>query len=154
MSGAHPIQVRVLDPRLGGEIPLPEYQTEGAAAMDLRAAPPQPLQLAPGACQMVPTGLAIHIRDPQLAALIVPRSGLATREGIVLGNMVGLIDSDYQGPLMVPCWNRSDTPRTLQVGQRIAQLLLVPVRQGSWELVESFKPTERGEGGFGSTGKG
>lgn len=154
MSGAHPIQVRVLDPRLGKEIPLPEYQTGGSAAMDLRAAPQQPLQLAPGACEMVPTGLAIYIRDPELAALIVPRSGLATREGIVLGNMVGLIDSDYQGPLMVPCWNRSDQPRTLQVGQRIAQLLLVPVRQGSWELVESFAPTARGEGGFGSTGKG
>ncbi len=146
------VQYRVLDPRLGESIPLPAYATAGSAAMDLRAAPEQPLTLASGASALVPTGLALHIGDPGWCALVLPRSGLGHRHGLVLGNLVGLIDADYQGPLMISCWNRGETPFTIAPGDRIAQLLLLPVAQARLRRVESFAPSARGTGGFGSTG--
>ncbi len=147
------IQLKVLDPRLGSEFPLPHYATDGAAGMDLRACLDAPLTLAPGATELLPTGLAIHIADPGLAAVILPRSGLGHRHGIVLGNLVGLIDSDYQGQLMVSCWNRGSDSFTIEPGDRIAQLVFVPVVQAAFEVVESFEATQRAEGGFGHTGR-
>ncbi len=146
------IQLKILDPRLGKAIPLPEPATAGSAGMDLRAALEQPLVLAPGESALVPSGIAIHIGDPQWCALIVPRSGLGHKHGLVMGNLVGVIDADYQGPLMISCWNRGTTPYTIAVGDRIAQLLLVPVAQARLDIVDEFTPSERGSGGFGSTG--
>ena len=147
------IQVKILDPRIGTDFPLPDYATDGSAAMDLRALLEQPLQVAPGETQLVPTGLAIHIGDPNLAAVLLPRSGLGHKHGIVLGNLVGLIDSDYQGQLFVSCWNRGSEPFTIEVGERIAQMLFVPVVRAAFELVEEFHDSARGEGGFGHTGR-
>ncbi|HEU4459385.1 MAG TPA: dUTP diphosphatase [Methylibium sp.] len=144
------IDVRVLDPRLAER--MPGYATEGSAGLDLRACLDAPLVLEPGRTALIPTGLAMHIADPGLAALILPRSGLGHKHGIVLGNLVGLIDSDYQGPLMVSCWNRSHAPFTIDPFERIAQLVIVPVVQADFRVVESFEVSERGAGGFGSTG--
>jgi dUTP pyrophosphatase len=146
------IDVKVLDPRLAER--LPAYATPGSAGLDLRACLDAPLVLEPGQAELLPTGLAIHIGDPGLAAMILPRSGLGHRHGIVLGNLVGLIDSDYQGPLMVSCWNRGRAPFTLEPFERIAQLVIVPVVQAGFRVVASFEASARGEGGFGSTGKG
>ena len=148
----HALQAKILDPRLGSDFPLPAYATPGSAGLDLRAMLKQDLSLEPGQTVLIPTGLAIHIADPGLAALILPRSGLGHKHGIVLGNLVGLIDSDYQGELMVSCWNRGDTTFTMTVGERIAQLVLVPVVQAKFELVEAFDDSERGAGGFGHSG--
>ncbi len=145
------IDVRILDPRLQGQ--LPAYATAGSAGLDLRACIDAPVTLAPGDAQLLPTGMAIHIGDPGYAAMILPRSGLATKHGIVLGNLVGLIDSDYQGPLMVSCWNRGREPFTIQPMERIAQMIVVPVMQVQWNPVQNFAATDRGSGGFGSTGK-
>ncbi len=147
------IELKILDPRIGTDFPLPEYATPGSAGMDLRACLDAPLELAPGVTELIPTGVAIHIADPGLAAVILPRSGLGHRHGIVLGNLVGLIDSDYQGQLMVSCWNRSPEPFTVQVGERIAQLVVVPVVRAEFEVVEAFGDSSRGEGGFGHTGR-
>lgn len=147
------LQVKVLDERLGKSIPMPEYATAGSAGLDLRACLDAPLTIKPGETQLIRTGLAIYIEDPSLAAVILPRSGLGHKHGIVLGNLVGLIDSDYQGELMVSCWNRGQTSFTLEVGERLAQLVLVPVVQAKFELVSEFKETERGEGGFGHSGR-
>lgn len=146
------LQVRILDPRIGTDYPLPAYATPGSAGMDLRACIDGPLQLAPGQTSLLPTGIAIHIADPGLAAVILPRSGLGHKHGIVLGNLVGLIDSDYQGQLMVSCWNRGQEAFTIQPGDRIAQLVLVPVVQAEFAIVDSFDESERGAGGFGSSG--
>jgi dUTP pyrophosphatase len=146
------VQVKVLDARLGREIALPEYATPGSAGMDLRAALEAPLVLAPGASVLVPTGIAIHIEDPGFCGVILPRSGLGHKNGIVLGNLVGLIDADYQGPLMISCWNRSDTAFTMAPGDRIAQLVFLPVARASFSLVSEFAASERGSGGFGSSG--
>ena len=145
------IDLKILDPRMADQ--LPAYATPGSAGLDLRACIDVPLELAPNAWQLVPTGVAIWIRDPGHAALILPRSGLGHKHGIVLGNLVGLIDSDYQGQLMVSAWNRSDTAFTLQPMERLAQLVIVPVMQASFRVVQDFPPTERGAGGYGSTGK-
>lgn len=150
---AHPLQVKILDERLGAEFPLPAYATAGSAGLDLRAMTEAPLRLAPGAVELIPSGLAIHIGDPGLAAMILPRSGLGHRHGIVLGNLVGLIDSDYQGPLMVSCWNRGGEPFELAVGERIAQLVLVPVVHAELELVDAFERSARGGRGFGHSGR-
>lgn len=147
------IQMRLLDPRLGVTIPLPEYATLGSAGLDLRACMSAPLTLAPGATELIPTGLALWVQDPGYAAMILPRSGLGHRHGVVLGNLVGLIDSDYQGQLMVSCWNRSSNAFTIEVGDRIAQLVVVPVSQPRFEIVQEFAATERGSGGFGHTGR-
>lgn len=147
------IEVKILDPRLGDTLPLPEPATAGSAGMDLRAALQEPLTLAPGESVLVPSGMAIHIGHPGWCALIVPRSGLGHKHGLVMGNLVGVIDADYQGPLMISCWNRGSQPYTISVGERIAQLLLVPVGQPQLRIVSEFVPSERGEGGFGSTGK-
>ena len=158
-TGAAPeIAYRVLDARLGDSIPLPAYASDGAAGLDLRACLDAPLTLAAGETALVPTGLAIHIADPAYAALILPRSGLGHRHGIVLGNLIGLIDSDYQGELMVSCWNRGrdgdGTAFTIEIGERLAQLVVVPVVQARFRQVEAFAPSARGAGGFGSTGRG
>ena len=147
------MKVRILDPRVGKEFPLPAYATDGSAGLDLRACLDAPLELAPGKAELLPTGLAIWVADPGLAAVILPRSGLGHKHGIVLGNLVGLIDSDYQGQLMVSCWNRGSTAYTVQPGERIAQLVVVPVVQVDLEVVEDFTATARGDGGFGSSGK-
>ncbi len=148
-----PLQVRILDPRVGREFPLPHYATAGSAGLDLRACLDGPLVLAPGETQLIPTGLAIHLDDPGLAALLLPRSGLGHKHGIVLGNLVGLIDSDYQGQVMVSCWNRGATAFTIEPGERIAQLVVVPVVQVGFEIVETFAESHRGDGGFGSSGR-
>lgn len=148
----HALQARILDPRLGQQWPLPSYATEGSAGLDLRAMLEAPLILEPCQTSLLPTGLAIHIADPGLAAMILPRSGLGHKHGIVLGNLVGLIDSDYQGQLMVSCWNRSQQPFTIEPGERIAQLVLVPVVQAKLEIVSEFADSQRGAGGFGHTG--
>jgi dUTP pyrophosphatase len=148
-----PLKVRVLDARLGAEFPLPAYATAGSAGLDLRAMVEAPLVIEPGATHLLPTGLSIWVEDPGLAAVILPRSGLGHKHGIVLGNLVGLIDSDYQGPLMVSCWNRGDTPFTVAPGERIAQLVVVPVVQVGLEVVTEFTATDRGAGGFGHTGR-
>ncbi|QDJ12341.1 deoxyuridine 5'-triphosphate nucleotidohydrolase [Mergibacter septicus] len=147
------IDVKILDSRIGTTFPLPTYATAGSAGLDLRALLDQPLVLQPGETKLIPTGLSIYIADPNLAAVILPRSGLGHKHGIVLGNLVGLIDSDYQGPLMVSAWNRGTEPFTIEVGDRIAQLVFVPVIQAEFNLVEGFEQTERGEGGFGHSGK-
>ena len=149
---AVPVELKRLDARLGDSIPLPAYATEGSAAMDLRAAPESAVTLAPGDSMLIPTGLAIHIGDPGWCALILPRSGLGHKHGLVLGNLTGLIDADYQGPLMISCWNRGREPFTIQPGDRIAQLLVTPVARVAWRTVEDFATSERGVGGFGSTG--
>ncbi|WP_273254011.1 dUTP diphosphatase [Marinobacter psychrophilus] len=147
------LQIRVLDERIGQSIAFPAYATDGSAGLDLRACLSQPLVLEPGDTQLIGTGLAIHIADPALAALILPRSGLGHKHGIVLGNLVGLIDSDYQGELMVSCWNRGQTRFTVEPGERLAQLVLVPVVQAEFEVVDEFDRSHRGAGGFGSTGR-
>ena len=149
----HALQAKILDPRLGNEFPLPAYATPGSAGLDLRACLSEALELAPGATTLLPTGLAIHIADPGLCATILPRSGLGHKHGIVLGNLVGLIDSDYQGQLMVSVWNRSQQSFIIQPGERIAQLVFLPVVQASFTVVEEFDASERGEGGFGSSGR-
>ncbi|WP_243040700.1 dUTP diphosphatase [Dyella sedimenti] len=146
------VELKILDPRLGDSIPLPQPATAGSAGMDLRAAIEAPLTLPPGESALVPSGMAIHIGDPGWCALIVPRSGLGHKHGLVMGNLVGVIDADYQGPLMISCWNRGAQPYTIDVGDRIAQLLLVPVAQARLKVVQAFAPSQRGEGGFGSTG--
>lgn len=148
----HALQAKILDPRIGSDFPLPAYATAGSAGLDLRAMLQQDTVLEPGQTLLIPTGLSIYIQDPGLAAMILPRSGLGHKHGIVLGNLVGLIDSDYQGELMVSCWNRGQTPFTIAIGERIAQLVLVPVVQAHFELVDEFKQTERGAGGFGHSG--
>ncbi len=147
------VQLKVLDPRIGREIPPPDYATEGAAGLDLRACLDAPLTLAAGETTLIPTGIAIHIDDPGLAAVLLPRSGLGHKHGIVLGNLVGLIDSDYQGPVFVSCWNRGGVPFTIEVGERIAQMVFVPVVQARFEHVEEFEASERGAGGFGHSGR-
>ena len=148
------VEYKILDERLGNEIEMPHYGTAGSAGLDLRACLPQALTLQPGETTLIPTGMAIHLDDPSLAAMLLPRSGLGHKHGIVLGNLVGLIDSDYQGPLMVSCWNRSDTAYTIEVGERIAQMVIVPVLQPVFTEVSEFgEATERGLGGFGHTGK-
>ncbi len=147
------IQLKILDPRVGTEYPLPEYATDGAAGMDLRACLQEELTLEPGDTCLVPTGLAIHVADPALAAVVLPRSGLGHKHGIVLGNLVGLIDSDYQGELFVSCWNRGGESFTVRPGERIAQLVFVPVVQAAFEVVEEFAASRRGAGGFGHTGR-
>lgn len=146
------VDIRVLDPRVADS--LPAYATPGSAGLDLRACLDEPLVLEPGQAQLIPTGLSMHLGDPGLAAMILPRSGLGHKHGIVLGNLVGLIDSDYQGPLMVSCWNRGQAAFTIQPLERIAQLVIVPVVQAQFRLVDSFETSVRGEGGFGSTGRG
>ncbi len=146
------IQLRILDQRLGESIPLPEYATAGSGGLDLRACVDTALELKPAAVELIPTGLSLYIADPDLAAIILPRSGLGHKHGIVLGNLVGLIDSDYQGQLFVSCWNRSGEVFPINPGDRIAQLVIVPVVQAEFELVDNFAETERAAGGFGSTG--
>ncbi|WP_341304038.1 dUTP diphosphatase [Pseudomonas sp. TMP25] len=148
----HALQAKILDPRLGHEFPLPHYATPGSAGLDLRAMLKQTLVLEPGQTVLIPTGLSIYIGDPGLAAMILPRSGLGHKHGIVLGNLVGLIDSDYQGELMVSCWNRGQSAFTIEIGERIAQLILVPVVQAHFELVDEFDQSQRGAGGFGHSG--
>ncbi|AYN92719.1 MULTISPECIES: dUTP diphosphatase [Pseudomonas] len=148
----HNLQAKILDPRLGTDFPLPAYATSGSAGLDLRAMLKEDITLEPGQTVLIPTGLSIYIADPGLAALVLPRSGLGHKHGIVLGNLVGLIDSDYQGELMVSCWNRGQTTFTITVGERIAQLMLVPVVQAHFKLVDEFEQTERGAGGFGHSG--
>jgi dUTP pyrophosphatase len=155
MSASHrkrPLQVRVLDPRVGRDFPLPHYATGGSAGLDLRACLDAPLTLVPGQTELIPTGIAIHLDDAGLAAVLLPRSGLGHKHGIVLGNLVGLIDSDYQGQVMVSCWNRGQTAFTIQPGERIAQMVVVPVVQVEFEVVASFTESHRGAGGFGSSG--
>lgn len=149
----HRLQLKILDKRLGDQFPLPDYATPGSAGMDLRAMLEAPLDLAPGRTELIPTGIAIHIGDPGLAAVILPRSGLGHRHGIVLGNLVGLIDSDYQGQLLVSCWNRGHDSFRVEVGERIAQLVLVPVVRAVFEQVETFDESDRGTGGFGHSGR-
>ena len=145
-------QIRILDSRLGKEIPLPEYSTGGSAGMDLRACVDQTLTVKPGETVLIPTGFAMHVSDPSIAAVILPRSGLGHKHGIVLGNLVGLIDSDYQGQVFVSCWNRSGAPFEVEVGARIAQMVFLPVTLARWEIVEEFEVSDRGAGGFGHTG--
>jgi dUTP pyrophosphatase len=147
------LQVRILDARIGRDWPLPAYATGGSAGMDLRACVDAPLLLQPGSAELIPTGIAIYVADPGLAAVILPRSGLGHKHGIVLGNLTGLIDSDYQGPLMVSCWNRGQAAYAVQPGERIAQLIIVPVVQVALDVVTDFAATERGSGGFGSSGR-
>ncbi|HYB33702.1 MAG TPA: dUTP diphosphatase [Steroidobacteraceae bacterium] len=157
MSGSPPVRralkLRILDARVGRDFPLPDYATDGSAGLDLRACIDAPLVLAPGRAELIPTGVAIHLDDPTLAALILPRSGLGHKHGIVLGNLVGLIDSDYQGQLMVSCWNRGAEPFTIRAGERIAQLVIVPVVQVQLEVVAEFAASARGAGGFGHSGQ-
>jgi dUTP pyrophosphatase len=147
------IELKILNPRVGRDLPLPKRATSGSAGLDLRACIEQPIDLEPGATELIPTGIAIHLADPGLAALIVPRSGLGHRHGIVLGNLVGLIDSDYQGELLISCWNRGNKAFRIEPGERIAQLVVVPVVPVEFEVVESFAESHRGSGGFGHTGR-
>ena len=146
------IRLKVLDPRIGREFPLPDYQTPGSAGLDLRACVDTPIEVAPGGTELVPSGIAVHIADPGLAAVVLPRSGLGHRHGIVLGNLVGLIDSDYQGPVCMSVWNRGREPFTIEPGDRLAQLVFLPVAQARFEVVEAFSETARGSGGFGHSG--
>jgi dUTP pyrophosphatase len=147
------IQLKILDPRIGTEFPLPRYETSDSAGLDLRACLDATLTLEPGVTHLIPTGISIYIGDPNLAAVILPRSGLGHKNGIVLGNLVGLIDADYQGPLMISCWNRSQVAYTIEPGDRIAQLVFLPIVRTQFELVEEFGETSRGVGGFGHSGK-
>ena len=149
----HQIDVKILDPRIGSEFPLPDYATPGSAGMDLRACLDQSTEIQPGETILIPSGIALHISDPGLAATILPRSGLGHKHGIVLGNLVGLIDSDYQGQIFVSCWNRGKEAFSIEPGARIAQLVIIPVIQASFNIVEDFAASQRGEGGFGHTGK-
>lgn len=148
------VQLKVLNSRVGKDIPLPEYATHGSAGLDLRACIDSAITLAPGESELLPTGLAIHIHDREMAAMILPRSGLGHKHGIVLGNLLGLIDSDYQGEVFISCWNRGKAPFTIEVGERIAQMIFVPVIRAQFERVDEFKASERGAGGFGHTGRG
>jgi len=147
------IQVKILDARIGKEFPLPRYETADAAGLDLRACVDAPLTIEPGQTQLIPTGISIYIGNPHLAAVILPRSGLGHKHGLVLGNLVGLIDADYQGPLMVSCWNRGHAAYTIEPGDRIAQLVFLPIARAHFEVVEEFHSTTRGTGGFGHSGK-
>ena len=147
-----PIELKIIDSRIGNEFPLPAYATQGSAGMDLRAMIDTAMVIEPSQTVLIPTGIAIHVADPSLAAVILPRSGMGHKHGIVLGNLVGLIDSDYQGQLMVSCWNRSDKPFTLEIGDRLAQLMFVPVIQATFAVVDEFNSSDRGEGGFGHSG--
>jgi dUTP pyrophosphatase len=147
------VELKVLAHHSNKDLPLPAHATAGSAGLDLRACLDAALELAPGECELVPTGIAIHLRDPSLAALIIPRSGLGHKHGIVLGNLVGLIDSDYQGELMISCWNRGERPFRIEPGERIAQLVVVPVVQVQFDVVQEFTPSARGAGGFGHTGR-
>jgi dUTP pyrophosphatase len=147
------LQVKILDARIGRDYPLPHYATPGSAGLDLRACLDAPVTLAPGETQLIPTGIAIHLEDPGLAAMLLPRSGLGHKHGIVLGNLVGLIDSDYQGQVMVSCWNRGQAPFTVEPGERIAQMVIVPVVQVEFDVVDEFDSSHRGAGGFGSSGR-
>jgi len=147
------VEVLILDPRIGRDFPLPAPATPGSAGVDLRACLDAPLELGPGATALIPSGIAIHIGDPGYAALLLPRSGLGHKHGIVLGNLVGLIDSDYQGQVFVSCWNRGQSTFTIEPGERIAQMVIVPVAQVDFEVVECFAASERGAGGFGSSGR-
>jgi dUTP pyrophosphatase len=147
------IQLKILDPRLGNEFPLPHYATDGSAGMDMCACLDAPLELAPGDTHLIPTGLAIHVADTGLAAVLLPRSGLGHKHGIVLGNLVGLIDSDYQGQVFVSCWNRGKNTFIVEPGERVAQMVIVPVVRAEFEIVEDFNASERGAGGFGHTGR-
>ena len=147
-----PIQLKILDPRIGKEFPLPRYETADAAGLDLRACLDQALMIEPGQTHLIPTGMAMYIADPHIAAVILPRSGLGHKHGLVLGNLVGLIDADYQGPLMVSCWNRGQASYKIEPGDRIAQLVFLPIIRAQLNLVEEFTATERGAGGFGSSG--
>lgn len=147
------IELKILDPRIGDSIPLPHYATDGSAAMDMRACIDEPLTVAPGETALVPTGLAIHVADPGLAAVLLPRSGLGHKHGLVLGNLTGLIDSDYQGQVFISCWNRSATSYEVQPAERIAQMVFVPVEQVELKVVEEFAASDRGAGGFGHSGK-
>ncbi len=148
------VQLKILDPRIGRDIPLPAHATDGSAGVDLRACLDATLTIAPGQTELIPTGLSVYIEDPGLAAMILPRSGLGHKHGIVLGNLVGLIDSDYQGQLFVSCWNRGTEPYALEPGERLAQMVIVPVVQADFEIVTDFVASERGAGGFGHTGTG
>jgi len=147
------IQLKILDPRLGNEFPLPHYATAGSAGMDLRACVEAPLEIAPGETHLIPSGIAIHIEAAGLAAMLLPRSGLGHKHGIVLGNLVGLIDSDYQGQVFVSCWNRGSTGFVVEPGERIAQMVIVPVVHADFEIVDDFAASDRGAGGFGHTGR-
>jgi deoxyuridine 5'-triphosphate nucleotidohydrolase len=147
------IDLKILSPQLGRDFPLPEYATEGSAGLDLRACIQEPLVLAPNQVELIPSGFAIHMNDAQLSAVILPRSGLGHKHGVVLGNLVGLIDSDYQGELKISCWNRGQAAYTIQPGERIAQLVFVPVIRAAFTIVDEFVSTKRGEGGFGHSGK-
>lgn len=153
MSKSQRVQLRILDARIGRDYPLPQYATEGSAGVDLRAMVAAPLELKPGDTQLIPSGIAIYLADPGYAAVVLPRSGLGHKHGIVLGNLVGLIDSDYQGQLFVSVWNRGQSSFTINPGERIAQLVVVPVAQVQFEVVEEFVATQRGDGGFGSSGR-
>jgi dUTP pyrophosphatase len=148
-----PIELKILDPRVGDSIPLPHYATSGSAGLDMRACIDEPLTVAPGETVLVPTGLAIHICDAGLAAVLLPRSGLGHKHGLVLGNLTGLIDSDYQGQVFISCWNRGSKSYDVQPGERIAQMVFVPVQQVTFEIVDEFADSDRGEGGFGHSGK-
>jgi dUTP pyrophosphatase len=147
------IELKILDKRLGNSIPLPEYATTGSAGLDLRACIDQAMVIQPGQTELIPTGLAIHISDPSIASVLLPRSGLGHKHGIVLGNLVGLIDSDYQGQVFVSCWNRSSNDFTINVGERIAQMVFLPIIQASFNIVDEFDNSDRGAGGFGHTGR-
>lgn len=146
------IQLKILNQRIGDDIPMPTYATDGSAGIDLRACIDAPIQLNPGDTQLIPTGISIYMADPNMAATILPRSGLGHKHGIVLGNLVGLIDSDYQGEIMISCWNRGQDHFTIEAGERIAQLVFVPVIQAEFQIVDAFEETSRGEGGFGHSG--
>lgn len=149
----HSIQVKILDSRIGNDFPLPHYATEGSAGLDLRACLQEALTLAPGESTLIPSGIAIHIADPGYAAVLLPRSGLGHKHGIVLGNLVGLIDSDYQGEVLISCWNRGRDAFTIQPGERVAQMVILPVVQARFEVVEEFEQSRRGAGGFGHSGR-
>lgn len=146
------VELKILDPRLGRDFPLPDYATAQSAGMDLRAMLDAPLTLAPGETALVPSGIAFHLGDPGFCAVVLPRSGLGHRQGLVLGNLTGLIDADYQGPLLISLWNRSSVPATVQPGDRVAQLVFLPIARAGWRVVEAFATSERGAGGFGHTG--